>query len=232
MPCSCTICTHPQRTAIETALVAGDAFRMMAKRFGTSPAALFRHKEHLTKMPSTTRPSAHSSTGDNAPQALTLARELRLFPTITHPKKRAFLAAFVRCGRRIHAATQAKIDVRSHFWWMQTDPAYAEAFGQAEQMAADMAADEAFRRGIEGVEEGVWYKGARRHSDEVQRYDIARHPRCWQTPEVQVSSRPDPRHAPRHGRVAAAVASIARDATATCTGAPGVELRCRGGNCR
>jgi hypothetical protein len=48
MPRVCTICTHQSRRAIEQALVAGEPFRNIASRFGTSTAALKRHKDdHL-----------------------------------------------------------------------------------------------------------------------------------------------------------------------------------------
>lgn len=44
----CTICTHPEREAIDRALIAGDAFRHIAARFDTSTSALQRHKaDHL-----------------------------------------------------------------------------------------------------------------------------------------------------------------------------------------
>ena len=51
MPRTCTICNHPEHEAINSALVAGEAFRNIAKRFGTSPAALYRHKN--TDLPET-----------------------------------------------------------------------------------------------------------------------------------------------------------------------------------
>ena len=48
MPGKCTVCTHEARAEIERALVAGEAFRNIAERFGTSAAALHRHKaDHL-----------------------------------------------------------------------------------------------------------------------------------------------------------------------------------------
>jgi hypothetical protein len=48
MPRRCTVCDHAQREEIDRALVAGGAFRNLAKRFDTSPTAMFRHKaEHL-----------------------------------------------------------------------------------------------------------------------------------------------------------------------------------------
>jgi hypothetical protein len=48
VPRVCTICTHSQKETIDAALVAGESFRYVALRFGTSATALFRHKaEHL-----------------------------------------------------------------------------------------------------------------------------------------------------------------------------------------
>jgi len=48
MPRTCTVCAHASRGEIEHALVAGESFRNIAERFGTSLAALHRHKgEHL-----------------------------------------------------------------------------------------------------------------------------------------------------------------------------------------
>src|SRR5215210_127365 len=48
MPRACTICQHPEREAINKALVANEPFRHIAARFGTSTSALQRHKdEHL-----------------------------------------------------------------------------------------------------------------------------------------------------------------------------------------
>lgn len=46
MPQTCTICRHPEREAIDADLVSGVAFRTIAKRTGTSPASLLRHKAH------------------------------------------------------------------------------------------------------------------------------------------------------------------------------------------
>ncbi len=48
MPRVCTVCIHPERPAINAALVASEALRNIAERFGTSVTALHRHKaEHL-----------------------------------------------------------------------------------------------------------------------------------------------------------------------------------------
>jgi hypothetical protein len=48
VPRTCTVCTHPKRQEIDRALIAGEAFRNIAERFGTSATALTRHKkEHV-----------------------------------------------------------------------------------------------------------------------------------------------------------------------------------------
>ncbi len=48
MPRTCTICTHPERTTIDDALVARAPYRNIAERFATSIGSLVRHKmDHL-----------------------------------------------------------------------------------------------------------------------------------------------------------------------------------------
>jgi transposase-like protein len=48
MPRRCTVCDHPERHSIDEALVSGAPYRSVAKRFGLSESAVFRHKsEHL-----------------------------------------------------------------------------------------------------------------------------------------------------------------------------------------
>jgi len=48
MPRVCTICTHPEREAINAALVTGEPYRVIAQRYAASPDAVYRHKiDHL-----------------------------------------------------------------------------------------------------------------------------------------------------------------------------------------
>ena len=49
MPRTCTICRHPQRDAIDAALVSGETIRPLAHRFAISPDALKRHKAHISR---------------------------------------------------------------------------------------------------------------------------------------------------------------------------------------
>src|SRR5438067_714742 len=46
----CTICNHPQRSAIDRALASGDPVRNIAERFDTTHTALLRHcSNHLAE---------------------------------------------------------------------------------------------------------------------------------------------------------------------------------------
>jgi hypothetical protein len=48
VPRRCTVCDHPERHGIDEALVSGTPYRSVAKRFGLSESAVYRHKtEHL-----------------------------------------------------------------------------------------------------------------------------------------------------------------------------------------
>ena len=88
----------------------------------------------------------------------------------SHPKKRAFLAAYRKTGNVRLACTAAQIGRSSHYRWLD-DSDYAEQFEQAKKEAVDVLEAEARRRAVEGWEEPVgWYKGqaggtVRRYSD-------------------------------------------------------------------
>lgn len=48
VPRVCTICTHPERDAINTALASQEPYRVVAQRYAASPDAVYRHKvDHL-----------------------------------------------------------------------------------------------------------------------------------------------------------------------------------------
>ena len=77
----------------------------------------------------------------------------------SHPKKRAFLAAYRETGNVRLACTAAQIGRSSHYRWLD-DSDYAEQFEQAKKDAVDVLEAEARRRAVEGWEEPVgWYKG-------------------------------------------------------------------------
>jgi hypothetical protein len=48
MPRRCTVCDHSERHSIDEALVSGAPYRSVAKRYGLSESAVYRHKvDHL-----------------------------------------------------------------------------------------------------------------------------------------------------------------------------------------
>lgn len=73
-----------------------------------------------------------------------------MFDSISHPKKRAFLAAFAECGEVKQAATLADISRELHYDWKANDRDYALAFSLAEEMAGDELEDEARKRAKRG----------------------------------------------------------------------------------
>jgi hypothetical protein len=51
------------------------------------------------------------------------------------------------------------MDIRNHWYWLEKDEAYADAFARAVQLAADSLEDKLIELGMHGYEEGVWFKG-------------------------------------------------------------------------
>lgn len=81
------------------------------------------------------------------------------FEAIKHAKKRAFLNAYAITGVVKFAAKEAGIQRGLHYDWKAQDAAYALAFAQAEEMAAEALTDEAKRRAHKGVQEPILYMG-------------------------------------------------------------------------
>jgi hypothetical protein len=192
MPRTCTICTHPQRTAMEHALGDGLPLRTIEDRWSVSKTALIRHKaDHLPERPmppspassqpvfpvarTTRRLSPLRQTGcPVAPSTVPTITPLLesadvLFPEILHPKKRAFLAAYVTCGRRGRAAEAAGVKHQHYLYWFATDPAFTEAFARAERLCTHLIEDKILRRGLEGIDKPVFWQG--RQVATVKDYD-------------------------------------------------------------
>jgi hypothetical protein len=224
MPRSCTICRHPQLTAIEQALREAIPLRTIADQWSVSKSALIRHKQAHLSMGSKFAPYGASALVATRPDGS------HLFPEISASKKRAFLSAFAQLGKREAAAAALGIDIRTHRYWMQKDVVYVEAFKRAEAVVADRIEDEIFRRGVEGIERGVWYHGVqvgteRHYSDTLLIF--AAKGAC---PRNTATASTPPTTSVRPGRARATVAGAARCATATFTATPGVERRGRGGD--
>ena len=81
--------------------------------------------------------------------------------TTGHLKKRAFLAAYARCGTVTQAATLADIRRGTHYDWLKEDEAYVGAFAEAKEEAAEWLETEARRRAFLGTLKAVHYQGQR-----------------------------------------------------------------------
>jgi len=85
----------------------------------------------------------------------TVAEETEIishFSHILHPKKRAFLSAFVECAGSLTAASRAcQIHHTNHYYWYKNDPQYAEAFDLARHYAADIYEAESIDRSHRGL---------------------------------------------------------------------------------
>lgn len=77
----------------------------------------------------------------------------------TTKKKKDFLAKYAKLGNITYAAKEAGIDRTTHFKWIAKDEAYAAKFASAREEAADLLEAEVLRRGVQGVDEPVFYQG-------------------------------------------------------------------------
>jgi hypothetical protein len=77
MPRRCTICAHPDRDAVDAALVANDTFRTIADQWSVSKTALIRHKaDHLPVHLARAKHAEETTQADNLlGQLLSLNRE-------------------------------------------------------------------------------------------------------------------------------------------------------------
>jgi len=81
------------------------------------------------------------------------------FSSISHPRKRLWLATFSKTGMIRQTSKLTKIHAENHYNWLEHDPEYAVAFDKASMIAADNAEAEVYRRGIEGYKKPISYRG-------------------------------------------------------------------------
>lgn len=86
--------------------------------------------------------------------------ELGAFQHISHEKQRAFLSAYVRNGGRMSTACkELGIDRTNPYYWLKTSSEFADAFEVAKELSILELEAEAIRRGFEGVDKPITYKG-------------------------------------------------------------------------
>jgi hypothetical protein len=104
-----------------------------------------------------------------------------LFATIRHPKKRAFLQAYLTVGKVLDACQVSHNPHSMHYYWKRTDPAYAEAFAEARTMLGDQLEEVAFERAYAGSDTLLIFllKGAMPH-----KYGDKRHVDASDVPQL------------------------------------------------
>src|SRR4051812_11058981 len=78
----------------------------------------------------------------------------------TAAKQQAFLKALSRLGTVTAACQVVQVGRRSIYDWVERDQEFAAAFDLAREVAADILEAEARRRGVDGVSEPVYFRGA------------------------------------------------------------------------
>ena len=78
---------------------------------------------------------------------------------MTNRVRETFLAALRETCNVSEAARTARISRNTAYEHRKADPAFAEAWDEAEQEAADKLEREAWRRSVEGTDKPVVYKG-------------------------------------------------------------------------
>ena len=86
--------------------------------------------------------------------------------------KTAVLEAYEEIGRVDFACKRVGLPKTTFYHWLRTDAEFKEAYSNSNEIVVGLMEDEAKRRGIEGVEEPVFYKGVecgtiRRYSDQL-----------------------------------------------------------------
>lgn len=77
----------------------------------------------------------------------------------THVAQQKFLKAFARHGNVTRAAKAARVDRSTPYDWQKKDEAFAAAWEDAKEAAADVLETEAFRRAVTGTLKGVYHQG-------------------------------------------------------------------------
>jgi hypothetical protein len=79
--------------------------------------------------------------------------------TIGHPKKRAWIAAYGKCGLVRRACKAASVSHGAYYGWLKDDPQFAEAVRYAKEEFTERLEREADRRAVEGVPRLKFHNG-------------------------------------------------------------------------
>lgn len=92
---------------------------------------------------------------------MTEEREITPIAKVTNIKKKKYLENYLATANRTFAAEAAGVSYWTHYAWLKNDPEYKKAFEAAKEIIVDRAEDEAWRRGMKGIDKPIYYKGQR-----------------------------------------------------------------------
>lgn len=150
---ACTICTHPDRTAIEVA-IQSQHFSRVAIQFHVSKAALHRHvKAHVLPTPS---PSSPDRARVERKDRITHRVQGQKIPADVHPDMQdAFLDQLVLVASISAACIAVGINRNTVRYWQEHDDYFALRYQDANQKIDDAFRSEIYRRGVTGYSEQV-----------------------------------------------------------------------------
>jgi hypothetical protein len=89
------------------------------------------------------------------------ATSKRILQKATKAKQqKRFLDEYRKCGNIVLSAKRSKVGPTKHYDWLD-DAEYESQFAVAQEEAVQHLEAEVYRRGVEGVNEPVWYQGQR-----------------------------------------------------------------------
>lgn len=86
-------------------------------------------------------------------------------PKKAQATREAFLQHYEDTGRVNLACERAGIGKRTHYNWLERDPAYSKQFEKSRKIAVQLLEDEAHRRAVEGIERRRGKSAVREYSD-------------------------------------------------------------------
>jgi hypothetical protein len=96
---------------------------------------------------------------DNDDIVVAEIKNLPYFKSLKNRLKRKYLAAYARCGNITQAGKIAGCDWRNHYWWLDRDLEYKQAFEKAKEIAGDLLEGQIMDAVMNGDEHPIIWNG-------------------------------------------------------------------------
>lgn len=191
MPRMCSICTHPQRIAIETDRNSGLSYRTIAVHYSLPETNVKRHFSlHSTQSP-LTKKSVSTVHITRAQKKNTIHEPL------SDDIQTRFLVTFEQLTTITDACAEIGISRTTVYYWQEHDETFMMRYRQSQERVNDRIRSEIWRRGVTGYEEvvvnakGIVYREdttelrVRKYSDRMLELLSRRMPEYREKTEVQ-----------------------------------------------